>query len=69
MATSAPEYAEVYGVPFSFLPTSGQPGLIVQKEIHRVRALSERSDLEVTFPRLLGYRYDLPTASLTACRL
>jgi type III restriction enzyme len=62
----APEYAEVYGVPFSFLPTSGQPGPIVQKDIHRVRALPERSDLEVTFPRLLGYRYDLPTARLTA---
>ena len=62
----APEYAEVYGVPFSFLPTSGQPGPIIQKEIHRVRALPERSDLELTFPRLLGYRYDLPTARLTA---
>jgi type III restriction enzyme len=62
----APEYAEVYGVPFSFLPTSGQPGPIVQKEIHRVRALPERSELELTFPRLLGYRYDLPTAHLTA---
>ncbi len=62
----APEYAEVYGVPFSFLPTSGQAGPIIQKEIHRVRALPERSDLELTFPRLLGYRYDLPTARLTA---
>jgi type III restriction enzyme len=62
----APEYAEVYGVPFSFLPTSSQSGPIIQKEIHRVRALPERSDLELTFPRLLGYRYDLPTAHLTA---
>jgi type III restriction enzyme len=61
-----PEYAEVYGVPFSFLPTSGQAGPIVQKDIHRVRALPERNDLELTFPRLLGYRYDLPTARLTA---
>jgi type III restriction enzyme len=62
----APEYAEVYGVPFSFLPTSGQAGPIIQKEIYRVRALPERSELELTFPRLLGYRYDLPTARLTA---
>jgi len=62
----APEYAEVYGVPFSFLPTSGQTGPIIQKEIHRVRALPERAELELTFPRLLGYRYDLPTAHLTA---
>ncbi len=62
----APEYAEVYGVPFSFLPTSGQTGPIIQKEMYRVRALPERADLELTFPRLLGYRYDLPTARLTA---
>src|SRR5450759_2375128 len=62
----APEYAEVYGVPFSFLPTSGQTGPIIQKEIHRVRALPERAELELTFPRLLGYRYDLPTEHLTA---
>ncbi len=62
----APEYAEVYGVPFSFLPTSGQSGPIIQKEIHRVRALPERAELELTFPRLLGYRYDLPTAHLSA---
>jgi type III restriction enzyme len=62
----SPEYAEVYGVPFSFLPTSGQTGPIIQKEIHRVRALPERADLEIAFPRLLGYRYDLPTAHLAA---
>ncbi len=62
----APEYAEVYGVPFSFLPTSGQTGPIIQKEIHRVRALPERAELELTFPRLRGYRYDLPTEHLSA---
>jgi type III restriction enzyme len=55
-----PEYAEVYGVPFSFIPTSGaqkdpKPGPIPT----RVRALESRSALEITFPRLLGYRYDL----------
>jgi type III restriction enzyme len=62
----APEYAEVYGVPFSFLPTSGQAGPIVSKEINHVRALPERTDLEITFPRLLGYRFDLPTDRFTA---
>jgi len=62
----APEYAEVFGVPFSFLPTSGTAGPIIQKEIHRVHALPERADLELTFPRLLGYRYDLPTEHLSA---
>lgn len=62
-----PEYAEVYGVPFSFIPCSGsatdpKPGPIPT----RVRALEERSACEITFPRLIGYRYELPTERLTA---
>ena len=63
----SPEYAEVYGVPFSFIPCSGtnleiKPGPIPT----RVRALQERSALEITFPRLIGYRYQLPSEKLTA---
>jgi type III restriction enzyme len=59
------EYAEVYGVPFSFIPTSGStidppPGPVPT----RVRALEERSDCEVTFPRVTGYRYDIPDETL-----
>jgi type III restriction enzyme len=59
------EYAEVYGVPFSFIPCAGagsdpKPGPIPT----RVRALEERLDREITFPRLAGYRYDLPEARL-----
>ncbi len=66
-----PEYAEVYGVPFSFIPCSGatkepEPGPLPT----RVRALESRSACEITFPRLLGYRYDegdeILTASFTA---
>ncbi|MBL7062169.1 MAG: DEAD/DEAH box helicase family protein, partial [Dehalococcoidia bacterium] len=62
-----PEYAEVYGVPFSFIPCSGsatdpKPGPIPT----RVRALEERIACEITFPRLTGYRYDLPRERLTA---
>ena len=62
-----PEYAEVYGVPFSFIPCSGsatdpKPGPIPT----RVRALEERISCEITFPRLVGYRYDLPRERLTA---
>lgn len=55
-----PEYAEVYGVPFSFIPCSGAtPDPPPQVERTRVRALEERIDCEITFPRLLGYRYDI----------
>ena len=62
-----PEYAEVYGVPFSFIPCSGatadpKPGPTPT----RVRALESRIACEITFPRLLGYRYDLPGERLTA---
>jgi type III restriction enzyme len=62
-----PEYAEVYGVPFSFIPCSGattdpKPGPLPT----RVRALESRIAREITFPRLLGYRYDMAGERLTA---
>jgi len=62
-----PEYAEVYGVPFSFIPCSGaingpKPGPLPT----RVRALEGRIACEITFPRLLGYRYDVAGERLTA---
>ncbi len=63
----SPEYADVYGVPFSFIPTAGgttDPPL--QKEAHRVRALAERVALEIMYPRVVGYRYDLPAERLAA---
>jgi len=62
-----PEYAEVYGVPFSFLPCSGsakepRPGPLPV----RVRALEARQVCEIRFPRLVGYRFDVPLKKLTA---
>jgi len=63
----APQYAEVYGVPFSFIPCAGAgehkpagPPPI------RVRALEERIEQEITFPRVSGYRYELPAERLEA---
>jgi len=62
-----PEYAEVYGVPFSFIPCSGSsPEIKPGPQPTRVRALEERIAYEITFPRLMGYRYDLPDEKLTA---
>jgi type III restriction enzyme len=62
-----PEYAEVYGVPFSFIPTAGtSPDPKPPKPVHRVQALPGRADLEIAFPRLVGYRYELPADNLTA---
>jgi type III restriction enzyme len=62
-----PEYAEVYGVPFSFIPCSGatvnpKPGPLPT----RVRAIESRIACEITFPRLLGYRYDVAGEQLSA---
>jgi type III restriction enzyme len=62
-----PEYAEVYGVPFSFIPTDGSTATPrPPKPVTRVRSLEERASLEMRFPRLLGYRYDLPPERLAA---
>ena len=63
----APEYAEVYGVPFSFIPSAGsavdpKPGPTPT----RVRALEDRLDCEIRFPRLTGYRYKLQGDRLEA---
>lgn len=62
-----PEYAEVYGVPFSFIPSAGsakdpKPGPVPT----RVRALPERIACEITFPRIVGYRYQFDAERLTA---
>ncbi len=62
-----PEYAEVYGVPFSFIPCAGSTTTpTTGKEITRVRALEERIRHEITFPRVIGYRYELPEEKLHA---
>ncbi len=61
------EYAEVYGVPFSFIPSAGsvtdpKPGPTPT----RVRALEERIACEMAFPRIIGYRYQVETDRLQA---
>jgi type III restriction enzyme len=60
------EYAEVYGVPFSFIPCAGS---VIEpktgREVTKVRALDDRIALEITFPRLMGYRYELPDERLS----
>jgi len=62
-----PEYAEVYGVPFSFIPAAGpnpdpKPPLVPT----RVRALEDRINCEITFPRLTGYRFETSPEHLEA---
>jgi type III restriction enzyme len=62
-----PEYAEVYGIPFSFIPCSGavtdpKPGPLPT----RVRSIESRKTCKITFPRLIGYRYDVGSEQLIA---
>lgn len=62
-----PEYAEVYGVPFSFIPCAGATKMPKERLTPtRVRALEERAAHEITFPRVTGYRYVLPDESVKA---
>jgi type III restriction enzyme len=61
------EYAEVYGVPFSFIPCSGSTAEVRPGPTPtRVRALDDRVACEITFPRVIGYRYDLPADRISA---
>jgi type III restriction enzyme len=62
-----PEYAEVYGVPFSFIPTTGSDGKPPDpRPITHVRTLADRVELKITFPRVMGYRYEFPKRRLNA---
>lgn len=62
-----PEYAEVYGVPFSFIPAAGDnKPPPVPPPMTRVRALSERAELEIVFPRVRAYRFELSGETLAA---
>ena len=60
------EYAEVYGVPFKFLKPEGMIQPQPPKVIHRVHALPDRQQYEITFPRVEGYRYELDETKLAA---
>ena len=62
-----PEYAEVYGVPFSFIPCSGsQADPPPVRQPTRVRALPERAGCRIEFPRVVGYRYEPARDQVTA---
>jgi type III restriction enzyme len=69
-----PEYAEVYGVSSSFLPCAGaregDKKAPARPKPGRVKAVPERLIdrpwLQITFPRVAGYRYEIPAARLKA---
>ncbi len=62
-----PEYAEVLGIPFSFIPANSKSDYRPPKPTTRIQAvLPERDRLEIRFPRVIGYRVVLPPGRLTA---
>jgi type III restriction enzyme len=61
-----PEYAEVLGVPFTFLTTTGKGKTRPVKPVVVVKSLPERSHLRIEFPRVVGYRFEMPTERIQA---
>ncbi|MEU5786793.1 BPTD_3080 family restriction endonuclease [Micromonospora purpureochromogenes] len=55
------EYANVYGIPFQFI-SSDKPikDPLPPKPVQQVAALEGREHLRITFPKLTGYRVELP---------
>ena len=67
LETFPPEYAEVYGVPFSFIPATGSGKAIRPRPVTEVEAIPERkAACEITFPIVAGYRHQLPPNKLDA---
>jgi type III restriction enzyme len=59
------EYANVYGIPFSFIPSDKPPAPTpAPKPSLRVKALEDRAHLAIDFPVVTGYRVELPDLPL-----
>ena len=56
-----PEYAEIYGVPFSFIPSDRKVAPTPpSRPAVEVGALDERWPLRIEFPKVQGYRVEVP---------
>ena len=61
------EYADVFGIPFDFTAQSVNAPVQKPRETIQVKAMRpERDALEIRFPRVAGYRVDLPSERLEA---
>lgn len=60
-----PEYADVFGVPFAFA-TAGKGKISRPRQQKHVHHLDEREELEITYPRVRGYKIRPPDGKLTA---
>ncbi|MEX0684303.1 MAG: DEAD/DEAH box helicase family protein [Dehalococcoidia bacterium] len=61
------EYADILGIPFDFTAKPVVPKPQLPRETIQVKAMHpERDALEIRFPRVAGYRVELPNERLTA---
>jgi type III restriction enzyme len=60
------EYADIMGIPFDFAASPQEAKQTKAKPVTRVHAIKERGALEIVFPRVSGYRRDLPSDKLEA---
>ena len=62
-----PEYAEVFGIPFAFIPAAGQDKDPKPRRAPvRVHSVTGREHARIAFPRLIGYRLEMPDPDLNA---
>lgn len=60
------EYADILGIPFNFTADPVVAPIKKPPKLTRVHAMRDRAALEIRFPRVEGYRYDLPDEGITA---
>ena len=60
------EYADILGIPFNFTAAPVIAPISKPAKTTRVQALKERAAREIRFPRVEGYRFDLPEERITA---
>ncbi len=64
-----PEYADVYGIPFSVIPFKGRKTKKREegdKPVHHVRAMEERKQYEIRFPIVERYSFTLDKKDIVA---
>lgn len=60
------EYADIMGIPFDFARSPQKVDPKPPKPVTRVHAIVERATQEIRFPRVSGYRRELPSERLNA---
>ena len=59
-----PEYSQVLGIPFDFMPTGRGDDLSPANPVYQVRTLADRSHLRLDLPRPVGYAWKPATGRL-----